>query len=49
MAQDGSEPSERWTAKRRVTLVVSILKEETSVVRESPSLWLDRGQGRGVA
>ncbi|MBX3300758.1 MAG: transposase [Nitrospira sp.] len=31
MAQECSEPIERWTAKRRVALVVSILKEETSV------------------
>ena len=32
MAQEGSDPIERWTAKRRVALVVSILKGETSVV-----------------
>ena len=31
MAGDTSEPIERWTAKRRVALVVSILKGETSV------------------
>lgn len=31
MAADASEPIERWTAKRRVALVVSILKGETSV------------------
>lgn len=31
MAQDASDPMERWTAKRRVALVVSILKGETSV------------------
>jgi len=31
MAADASEPIERWTAKRRVVLVVSILKGETSV------------------
>ena len=30
MAADASEPIERWTAKRRVALVVSILKGETS-------------------
>jgi transposase-like protein len=32
MAADTIEPIERWTAKRRVALVVSILKGETSVV-----------------
>ncbi len=31
MAADASEPIERWTAKRRVALGVSILKGETSV------------------
>ncbi len=31
MAADTTEPIERWTAKRRVALVVSILKGETSV------------------
>ncbi|NWF71871.1 MAG: hypothetical protein HXY51_02335 [Nitrospirae bacterium] len=31
MASESTEPIERWTAKRRVTLVVSILKGETSV------------------
>ena len=31
MAQDGSDPIERWTAKRREALIVSILKGETSV------------------
>ena len=31
MAQEGSDPIERWMAKRRLTLVVSILKGETSV------------------
>ena len=30
MAADAIEPIERWTAKRRVSLVVSILKGETS-------------------
>ena len=32
MAADLPEPIERWTAKRRVALVISILKGETSVV-----------------
>ena len=31
MATDSAEPIERWTAKRRVALVVSLLKGETSV------------------
>ena len=31
MAADAIEPIERWTAKRRVALVVSILTGETSV------------------
>ena len=31
MTADAIEPIERWTAKRRVALVVSILKGETSV------------------
>ena len=31
MAADASEPIERWTAKRRVVLVLSMLKGETSV------------------
>ncbi len=31
MAAEASEPIERWTAKRRVALVVSIVKGETSV------------------
>ena len=31
MTADASEPIERWTAKRRVALVGSILKGETSV------------------
>jgi transposase-like protein len=30
MASESTDPIERWTAKRRVTLVVSILKGETS-------------------
>lgn len=31
MATAATEPIERWTAKRRVALVVSILKGETSI------------------
>jgi hypothetical protein len=33
MANDPPEEVQRWTAKRRVALVVSILKGETSVQR----------------
>ena len=43
MAADASEPIERWTAKRRVALVVSILKGETSVAEAA------RTQGLKVA
>jgi transposase-like protein len=32
MAAEASEPIERWPAKRRVALVVSILNGETSIV-----------------
>jgi transposase-like protein len=31
MADESTEPIERWTAKRRAALVLSILKGETSV------------------
>jgi len=31
MASESADPIERWTAKRRMTLVVSILKGEVSV------------------
>ena len=31
MAADASKPSERWMAKRRVALVVSLLKGDTSI------------------
>jgi transposase-like protein len=31
MAAESADPIERWTAKRRMALVVSILKGETSV------------------
>jgi transposase-like protein len=35
MASDSAEPIERWTAKRRVALVVSLLKGETSVAESA--------------
>ncbi|MHC9061311.1 transposase, partial [Nitrospira sp. CMX1] len=31
MATETTEPIERWTAKRRVALVISLLKGKTSV------------------
>ena len=31
MASESADPIERWTAKGRLTLVVSLLKSETSV------------------
>jgi hypothetical protein len=31
MVEEISEPVERWTAKRRATLVLAILKQETTV------------------
>ena len=43
MAAESTEPIERWTAKRRVALVVSILKGETSVAEAA------RTQGLTVA
>ena len=43
MAAEASEPIEQWTAKRRVALVVSILKGETSVAEAA------RTQGLTVA
>ncbi len=32
MAEEQGEPIQRWTAKRRVTLVLSIVKGETTMV-----------------
>jgi transposase-like protein len=43
MAAESAEPIERWTAKRRVALVVSILKGETSVAEAA------RAHGLAVA
>ncbi len=34
MAEEQDEPIKRWTAKRRITLVLSIEKGETSVAGE---------------
>lgn len=38
MTSEFHEPIERWTAKRRVALVVSILKGETSRPRPPASM-----------
>ena len=43
MADEGQEAPQRWTAKRRAALVVSILKGETSAVAAA------RNQGLTVA
>jgi transposase-like protein len=44
MATDTSEPIERWTAKRRVALVVSILKGETSIAEAARTHGLTVGE-----
>ena len=41
MAGEATDPIERWTAKRRVALVVSILKGETAAAGRAPA-WFDR-------
>lgn len=43
MAADASEPIERWTAKRRVALVVSILNGGDLGGRSGPDAWADGG------
>ena len=43
MAAESAEPIERWTAKRRVALVIRLLKGETSVAEAA------RQQGLTVA
>jgi transposase-like protein len=45
MAQEGSEPIERWTAKRRVALMVSVLKGETSVAEAARTHGLTVAEG----
>ena len=49
MAAESTEPIERWTAKRRVALVVSILKGETSVAEAARDAWAHGGRGRRLA
>ncbi len=48
MAQEGSEPIERWTAKRRSRWSSASWKGEISG-RSSPDAWAHCGRGRGVA
>ena len=45
MATAVAEPIERWTAKRRVALVVSILKGETSVAEAARTHGLTVAEG----
>jgi putative transposase len=45
MASEAADPIERWTAKRRVTLVVSILKGETSVAEAARTHGLTVAEG----
>jgi transposase-like protein len=44
MAADSAEPIERWTAKRRVALVVSILKGDSSIVEAARQHGLTVGE-----
>lgn len=57
MVADIPKNVERWTARRRVALVVSMLKGDTSVAeaasKHGPTVaeveeWRDRGSGFGV-
>jgi len=49
MADENPESPQRWTAKRRAALVVSILKGETSVPAAARKHALTVAEGRGVA
>ena len=49
MASESPEPIERWTAKRQVALVVSILKGETSVAETARTHGLTIRRGRRLA
>ncbi len=44
MADEQHEPIQRWTAKRRLTLVTSILKGETSVAEAARAHGLTVGE-----
>ena len=47
MAGEASEPIERWTAKRRVVLVASLLKGEASVAEAARTHGLTVAEGKG--
>lgn len=47
MATEAVDPIDRWTAKRRVALVVSILKGETSVAEAARQHGLPVGEVEG--
>lgn len=49
MASEAAEPIERWTAKRRGALVVSILKGETSVAEAARTHGLTVAEVEGLA
>ena len=49
MTEEQSEPNQRWTAKRRVTLVLSIVLGETSYSGGGSRSWTDGGRSRGMA
>ena len=49
MASEAADPIERWTAKRRVALVVSLLKGGDLRGRGSSEIWLDGSGGGGLA
>ncbi|CUS35542.1 hypothetical protein COMA2_20321 [Candidatus Nitrospira nitrificans] len=42
MASESADPIERWTVKRRLALVVSMLKGETSRSKQAPSMGCGR-------
>ena len=44
MGSDSSEPIERWTAKRRAALVVSILKGDTTAAEAARKYGLSVGE-----
>ena len=49
MTDEPPEPIQRWTAKRRVTLVMSILKGDTSITEAARAHGLTARRDRGVA
>jgi hypothetical protein len=43
------EEVQRWTAKRRAALVLSLLKGETTGSRSGAVPWVESRRGRGLA